>query len=63
MRNQRLRRIGYFVLGVVLALVTPIDEILIIVAVSTVLYRFVRRKVNERYCQASGISRTNSNRR
>lgn len=44
MNTKRLRRIGYFVLGVVLALVSPIDEIILIAAVSTVLYRFVRRK-------------------
>lgn len=53
----------YFVGAVVLAICTPIDEILIVVAVSSILYRFVRRKVNERYSKASGISSTDANRR
>ena len=62
MNTKRLRRIGYFVLGVVLALISPIDEILIVVAVSSILYRFVRRKYGQ-YRQTSGVSRTDTNRR
>ena len=57
MNTKRLRRIGYFVLGVVLALVSPIDEILIIIAVSTILYRFVRRKYEQYQARALGHSR------
>lgn len=57
MNTKRLRRIGYFVLGVVLALVSPIDEILIIIAVSTILYRFVRRKYGQYQARALGHSR------
>lgn len=63
MSTKRLRRIGYFVVGVVLALISPIDEILIVAAVSSILYRFVRRKLNERYSKASGVSSTDANRR
>lgn len=44
MNIRRLRRIGYFVLGVVLALVSPVDEIILITAAFCFLYRFVRRK-------------------
>ena len=57
MNTKRLRRIGYFVLGVVLALISPIDEILIMVAVSTILYRFVRRKYGQ-YTQARALGQS-----
>lgn len=61
--RKRLRWIAIAIGTALLAIFTPVDEIILIAAVSTVLYRFVRRKVNERYSQASGVSRTDTNRR
>ena len=63
MIRKRLRHVLYFVGAVVLAICTPIDEILIVVAVSSILYRFVRSKYGQYRAQASGVSRTDTNRR
>ena len=62
MNIKRLRRIGYFVLGVVLALISPIDEILILIAVSTFLYRFGRNRY-ERFSQARTLGHSKLDRR
>ena len=63
MIKRRLRHVVYFVGAIALAIFTPIDEILIVVAVSSILYRFVRRKYGQYRAQASGVSRTDTNRR
>ena len=62
MNIKRLRHIGYFVLGVILALVSPIDEILILIAVSTFLYRFGRNRY-ERFRQARALGHSKLDRR
>ena len=63
MNIRRLRRIGYFVLGVVLALVSPVDEIILITAAFCFLYRFVRSKVDERYRKARALGHSKLDRR
>ena len=57
MIKKRLRHVVYFVGAIALAIFTPIDEILIVVAVSSILYRFVRRKYGQYQARALGHSR------
>lgn len=63
MNIRRLRYLFYFVGMVVLAVFTPVDEIILITAVFCFLYRFVRSKVDERYRKARALGHSRIDRR
>lgn len=63
MNIRRLRHLFYFAGMVVLAVFTPVDEIILITAVFCFLYRFVRSKVDERYREARTLGNSKFNRR
>lgn len=44
MNRKRLKRLLLVTLGIILAVCTPIDEILLIAAVSAITYNYVRRR-------------------
>lgn len=60
--RKRLRWIAIAIGTALLAILTPVDEIILIAAVSTFLYRFGRNKY-ERYCQARSLGNSKLNRR
>ena len=60
--RKRLRWIAIVIGTALLAILTPVDEILIIVAVSTFLYRFGRNRY-ERYCKARALGHSRIDRR
>ena len=60
--KKRLRWIAIAIGTALLAILTPVDEILIIVAVSTFLYRFGRNRY-ERFRQARALGHSKLDRR
>lgn len=63
MNIRRLRHLFYFAGMIVLAVFTPVDEIILITAAFCFLYRFVRSKVDERYRKARAFGQSKLDRR